>query len=228
MESVNFNDIEIIYEDNHLLVVNKPINLLSQADISKDIDLLNLMKEYIRTTYNKPGAAYLGLVHRLDRMTGGVMVFAKTSKAASRLSNQIRLNKWKKGYYAIVNKTNITKNATLTDYLIKNNQTNTSSVTNKNNKQAKKAILKYQVIGEYNKQSLLDIDLITGRHHQIRVQLAHRQIPIIDDHRYNKQARANEPLKLFAYKLTIIHPTLKKPMTFIAKPPQAWNIDKYK
>ncbi len=224
---MNFKDIEILYEDNHLLVVNKPANILSQANKSLDNDLLSLMKEYIKVTYNKPNEAYLGLVHRLDRMVGGVMVFAKTSKAASRLSNQIRLNQWQKNYLVLVENSHVKDSDTLVDYLIKNNKTNTSYVTSKNNKKAKKSILEYTLIKQFKSSALLDVNLITGRHHQIRVQLNNQNMPILDDHRYNKSARKNKQIKLFAYKLSIIHPTLKHTMIFKANPPKEWNINNY-
>lgn len=222
---MSFKNIEIIYEDNHLLVVNKPVNMLTQADNTQDKDLLSIMKEYLKVTYNKPGDAYLGMVHRLDRVTGGVVVFAKTSKAASRLSNQIRLNEWKKSYIVIADNIPSKTVGTLTDYLYKDRKTNNTYVSVKNHKNSKKAILNYEHIASFNNKSLIDIDLITGRSHQIRVQLSSRNLPIYGDHRYNKSVKKNTQIKLFAYRLEIIHPTLKEEMVFEALPPQhgLWN-----
>lgn len=218
VESVNFKDIKILYEDNHLLVVNKPVNMLTQGDRTNDLDLLSLMKEYIRVTYNKPGEAYLGMVHRLDRVTGGVIVFAKTSKAASRLSNQIRLNKWKKHYLVITDNIPHHLEGQFVDYLYKDNRTNISYVRPKNTKGAKKAILNYELISTYKNHALLHIDLITGRSHQIRVQSSSRNLPLYGDHRYNRNVVKNSQIKLFAYRLEIMHPTLKEKMVFTAFP----------
>lgn len=222
---VIFKNIEILYEDNHLLVVNKPVNMLTQSDNTKDPDLLSLMKEYLRVTYNKPGEAYLGMVHRLDRVTGGVIVFAKTSKAASRLSNQIRLNEWKKSYIVITDNIPKQTKGTMTDYLYKDRKTNNSYVSIKGHKDSKKAVLHFEHVASQKNKSLIDIDLITGRTHQIRVQLSSRNLPIYGDYRYNKNVRKNSQIKLFAYRLEIIHPTLKEPMVFEAMPPQhgLWN-----
>lgn len=208
-----------------MLVVNKPINMLTQSDSTNEIDLLSAMKEYIRVTYNKPGNIYLGMVHRLDRVTGGIVVFAKTSKSASRLSNQIRLNTWKKKYLVIVDNKPKLESATLKDYLAKDSKTNNSRVVSKNSKNAKKAILHYKTLKTMSNKSLLEIDLVTGRSHQIRVQLASRNTPIFGDHRYNKNIKQNTQIKLFANQLEIEHPTLKEKMLFQIDPPKfgLWN-----
>lgn len=220
-----FKNIDILYEDNHLLVVNKPINMLMQSDKTNDIDLLTIMKEYIRVTYNKPNEAFLAMVHRLDRVTGGVCVFAKTSKAASRLSNQIRLQQWDKSYLIITDNIPHIKNQTLTDYLYKDRKSNTSYVVSSNHKEAKKSLLKYELLKTHKNHALINIDLITGRSHQIRVQMANAGLPLYGDHRYNKNVIKNTQIKLFAYELTIIHPTLKESMTFKAPLPKhgLWN-----
>lgn len=215
-----FKDIQILYEDNHLLVVNKPVNMLMQGDATGDNDLLSIMKNYIKVTYNKPNEAYLGLVHRLDRVTGGVCVFAKTSKAASRLSNQIRLQEWKKTYFVITDNVPHIKEQELVDYLYKDRKSNTSYVVSSQNKEAKKSLLKYKLLNTHKNHALINVDLITGRSHQIRVQFANAGMPLFGDHRYNKQVVRNTQIKLFAYELTLIHPTLKEEMTFQAPMPR--------
>lgn len=215
-----FKDIQILYEDNHLLVVNKPVNMLMQGDTTGDNDLLSIMKNYIKVTYNKPNEAYLGLVHRLDRVTGGVCVFAKTSKAASRLSNQIRLQEWKKTYFVITDNVPHIKEQKLVDYLYKDRKSNTSYVVSSQNKEAKKSLLKYKLLKTHKNHALINVDLITGRSHQIRVQFANAGMPLFGDHRYNKQVVRNTQIKLFAYELTLTHPTLKEEMTFQAPMPR--------
>ena len=179
--------INILYEDNHLLVVEKPINIPVQEDNSKDKDLLTMLKEYIKEEYNKPGNVYLGLVHRLDRPVSGVMVFAKTSKCASRLSNQIRENKFVKIYNAVVmNKIN--NKGRLEDYLLKDTKRNIVSV----NKNGKLCILNYKRLDYKDNMSLVEIKLETGRSHQIRVQMAHNGNPLYGDQKYNKDAKVGE------------------------------------
>ena len=212
--------INIIYEDNHLLVVEKPVNIPVQADNSKDKDLLTTLKEYIKDKYNKPGNVYLGLVHRLDRPVGGIMVFAKTSKAASRLSEQVRTNKLKKTYYAVVEgKAN--KNDTLVDKLLKDAKTNMVKVDEK----GKEAILSYELLDYVDSYSLVKIDLKTGRSHQIRVQFSSRRLPLYGDQRYNKNAKVGEQIALFAKELSFVHPTTKEELTFKIDLPrrQPWN-----
>ena len=139
-------NLNVLYEDNHLLIVEKPVNMPVQEDSSKDMDLLNLSKQYLVEKYDKPGEAFLGLVHRLDRPVGGVILFGKTSKGASRISNEIRLNRLDRVYYTVVRGIPKNNKATLTDFLLKDNRTNMTSVVNKSNKDAKKAILDYEVV----------------------------------------------------------------------------------
>jgi len=203
--------INIIYEDNHLLVVEKPINIPVQADNSKDLDLLTILKTYLKEKYNKPGNVYLGLVHRLDRPVGGIMIFAKTSKAASRLSNQVREKKLNKIYYAIVENKIKTKD-TLKDYLLKDTKTNITKVTTKN--LGKEAILNYELIKTIDNLNLVKINLITGRSHQIRVQFSSRNNPLYGDKKYNKNAIPNTSIALFAKILSFEHPTTKEKLTF--------------
>lgn len=202
--------INIIYEDNHLLVVEKPINIPVQEDSSKDKDLLTMLKEYIKEKYNKPGNVYLGLVHRLDRPTGGIMVFSKTSKCASRLSEQIRTNQMKKEYHAVITGILKDKEGKLEDYLLKDEKTNIVTV----NKNGKYSSLTYKVIKEVNNYSLVSINLETGRSHQIRVQFSSRGYPLYGDHKYNKNVKDNETLALYATSLSFYHPITKELLTF--------------
>ena len=214
--------INIIYEDNHLLVVEKPVNIPVQEDESGDADLLSMLKDYLKEKYNKPGNVYLGLVHRLDRPVGGVMVFAKTSKAASRLSEQVRNHTFKKKYYAIVQ--GYAPGGKLIDKLLKDNKKNITIVSN----EGKESILNYSLMGYKNDLSLVDIDLETGRSHQIRVQFSSRNLPLYGDQKYNKNSRVGEQIALFAYYLSFAHPVTKEKMEFELNTPdrKPWNIFK--
>ena len=211
-------NIRVLYEDNHLLVVEKPANVPVQADASGDEDLLTACKGYIKEKYRKPGEVYLGLVHRLDRPVGGVMVFARTSKAAARLTEQFSAHRAQKRYAAVV-EGSAPGEGRLADYLLKNESTNTTSVVKEGTPGAKLARLSYRTLARANGLSLLDVDLQTGRPHQIRVQLSHSGLPIRGDQRYNPDAKVGDQIRLWAYALTIAHPTLKEPMTFYALPP---------
>lgn len=208
--------VEILYEDNHLLVVNKPVNIASQLDQSNDQDLLSLLKDYLVKKYNKPGDAYLGLIHRLDRPVGGVMVFAKTSKAASRLSDQMRRNTFTK-IYQVVCEGEI-RPQILEDYLIKDRKTNTSFVVDKTHPSGKYAKLEILSSTTKNNLSHLTIHLLTGRSHQIRVQLSSRNHPIWGDQRYNPHAKTGQQIALFASSLSFDHPTTKERLTFSCEP----------
>ena len=211
-------DIRVLYEDNHLLVVTKPANVPVQADASGDEDLLTACKGYIKEKYHKPGEVYLGLVHRLDRPVGGVMVFARTSKAAARLTEQFSAHQARKRYAAVV-EGDAPGEGRLTDWLLKNESTNTTAVVPAGTPGSKQARLTYRTLARRDGLSLLDVDLQTGRPHQIRVQLSHAGFPLKGDQRYNPAARVGEQIRLWAYALTIAHPTLKEPMTFYALPP---------
>ena len=180
-------DLKVIFEDNHIIVVEKPVNIPSQGDKTGDIDMLTIIKDYLKEKYNKPGNVYLGLVHRLDRPVGGVMVFAKTSKAASRLSEQVRNKTFKKEYLVICNGKMEKNQDTLVDYLWKDEKKNTSYVVKSTKKNAKQAILDYEVLkyDETQNLSVLRINLHTGRHHQIRVQLSSRMHAIYGDNKYH-------------------------------------------
>lgn len=210
------NKLRVLYEDNHVIVVVKEKNVLSQADNTNDIDMLTIIKKYLKEKYNKPGNVYLGLVHRLDRPVSGIMVFAKTSKAASRLSDQVRKKEIKKTYMAVVKGIIKKDEDTFVDYLLKLDNGNTI-VTTKD--KGKESVLTYKVLKRnYEKnETLVSIDLKTGRHHQIRVQFASRGYPLCGDQRYGKSDKTQ--IALCAYKLEFIHPTTKQLMKFeIEKP----------
>ena len=210
---------KVLYEDNHIIVVEKEPNIPSQADKTGDIDMLSLVKQYVKEKYNKPGEVYIGLVHRLDRPVGGIMVFARTSKAASRLSEQIRNKTFKKKYLAVVDGKFENKKGSLEDYLYKDERNNISKVVNKDNRNAKLAKLDYEVVtyNEVKNLSLLKINLHTGRHHQIRVQLSNFGHSIFGDQKYGTRGQGKQ-IALWAYKLTIEHPITKEKMTFTDLP----------
>lgn len=219
-------DLHILFEDQHILIVEKPTGVPSQKDRSGDIDMLTLLTEHLQKKSVSKDRPYIGLIHRLDRPVGGIMVFAKTPYGNTQLSEQIRLNKMKKVYLAAVN--GVTKEGTfeLTDYLIKQHN-NLSKVVPAHTDNAKKAILTYTKINETTLDdgqiiSLLKVELKTGRHHQIRVQLSHRGLPIWGDTKYNPHFA--EPKKgwyqigLFAYQLTFEHPKTGKLLQYEVHP----------
>ena len=204
------NNLEVLYEDNHIIVVVKPFNVPVQEDSSKDLDMITIIKKYLKEKYNKPGNVYLGLVHRLDRPTYGVMVFAKTSKAASRLSMEVRNRNIKKTYLAIVHgKTK--KNEKLIDYISKDNKSNSSYIDNVNGKES---ILEYNTLyyDEKDDLSLIKVNLETGRHHQIRLQMSNINHPLYGDQRYRTNDK--KQLALVSYKLEFIHPVTKDIISF--------------
>lgn len=207
--------LKILYEDNHIIVVEKKPNIPSQSDKTGDIDMLTLVKNYIKEKYNKPGNVYIGLVHRLDRPVGGIMIFARTSKSASRLSNQVREKIFKKKYLAVVDGKFEKNQGTLEDYLYKDERHNMSKVVKKEKKNAKLAKLDYKVL-KYNSVkdlSLVEVNLHTGRHHQIRVQLSNFGHSIFGDQKYGTRGKGKQ-IALWAYELTIVHPVTKEEMTF--------------
>ena len=214
--------IKILYEDNHLLVVEKPANVLVQADSTKDLDLLTILKDDLKKRYNKPGNVYLGLIHRLDRPVGGVMVFAKTSKAAARLSLQVQTHKLEKQYFAVVEGVPNPLEGTMVDYLKKNEKLNKVFVDSS----GKKSVLDYKVIETVQGLSLVKIDLKTGRSHQIRVQFASRKYPLYGDQKYNIHSTGKEQIALYAYQLSFEHPITKERMIFNGKIPKSypWNL----
>lgn len=220
-------NLKVIYEDNHIIIVEKTPNIPSQADKTGDMDMLTLVKDYIKEKYNKPGNVYLGLVHRLDRPVGGVMVFAKTSKAASRLSEQVRTKSLKKIYLAVVDGKFDKEKGNLEDYLYKDERNNISKVVNATKKNAKLAKLDYEVLkyNEVKDLSLVKVNLHTGRHHQIRVQLSNFGHSIFGDQKYGTRGKGKQ-IALWAYSLTINHPITKEEMTFedLPEPVGTWCI----
>lgn len=201
--------LEVLYEDNHVIVCYKPAGVLSQADNTGDIDMLTLVKDYLKKRYNKEGNVFVGLVHRLDRMTSGVMVFGKTSKGAMRLSNDIASGNFFKEYLAVC-EGNIEnyEETTLVDYLEKDEKNNKSFIS----KNGKEAILTYRVITNKNNKSLVRVKLKTGRHHQIRVQMSNIGHPLYGDIKYGSPHKDN--LALQAYKLSFYQPVTRELLTF--------------
>lgn len=219
--------INILYEDNHLLVVEKPVNIPVQEDSSRDQDLLTILKEDIKVRYNKPGNVYLALVHRLDRPVGGVMVFAKTSKAASRLSDVIRKNQLERKYLAVVRGTPKKEKAKLEHYLYKDTKRNIVRSVPENYKGAKKAILEYELLGSREGLSLLSVKLHTGRSHQIRVQLSTIGHPLFGDQKYGQQQnQVGQQIALWANVLEFPHPTTKELVSVQSPTPNEypWNL----
>ena len=199
------NNLNILYEDNHIIVVEKKPNILCQSDNTNDIDLLTLLKAYIKEKYNKPGNVYLGLVHRLDRPVGGLMVFAKTSKAASRLSEIIR-NKEMTKEYLLVCHNNLDDEGIMEDYIDRDEK---KSFISKNGKYSK---LEYKVLDRKDNLNLVKVNLITGRHHQIRLQFASRNNPLYGDNLYGNKEQDN--IALFCYHISFKHPTKDEIMDF--------------
>ncbi len=215
--------IVIIYEDNHLLVVEKPFNVASQGDETGDPDMMRLLKNYLKERYNKPGNVFLGLVHRLDRPTGGLMVFAKTSKAASRLSEQIRNRTFEKTYMAVVHGVPERPEGMLRHFLVKDNETNIVHVAQPEDAGAREALLEYRLLGARDNLSLVRINLHTGRPHQIRVQFSAIGHPLFGDQKYGSEfSSPGQQLALWSYSITLVHPTRKEPLTFRLNPPDIY------
>ena len=212
-------DLNILYEDNHLVVAVKPQNIPSQADESKDMDMLSLVKMYVKGKYNKKGEAFIGLVHRLDRPTGGIMVFARNSKSASRLSEQIKNNEMKKTYYCVCNNMQKDKEGVLVNYLKKDEKENIVKIVPLSETGAKKAELSYKVLQTKDNLALCQVNLITGRSHQIRVQFAGINCPLVGDNKYGKTTNAvSNNLGLWAGRIEFYHPVTKQKMTFACPP----------
>lgn len=207
---------KVLYEDNHLIVAVKPQNIPTQADSSGDVDFLSHIKQYVQVKYHKPGAAYIGMVHRLDRPAGGVMVFARTSKAAARLSDQMKKGIFQKQYFAVV-QGDIPQSQELVHYLRKDRQMNTTKVVNEDTPGAKRAALSYRTEQEQNGMKLVEVNLQTGRSHQIRVQMSRIAAPLVGDYRYG--GAKNGTLCLWSYLVGFEHPTTKENLIFTCLPP---------
>ena len=214
MEKLN-----VLYEDNQIIVVLKPQNIPTQSDVSGSEDMLSLVKKYVKEKYQKEGEAFIGLVHRLDRPTGGVMVFARNSKSAKRLTEQFKNHTTEKIYYAVTTKVVREKSKTLVNYLEKNEKENIVKVVPMLSSGAKKAELTYRELENNGQMSLLEVKILTGRSHQIRVQLSTLGYPLYGDGKYGKNKDvATKNLGLWAGKLSFIHPTTKDKMVFMACP----------
>jgi len=211
----------ILFEDNHLLIVNKEPSEIVQGDKTGDVCLLDDVKSYIKETYNKPGNVYAGLVHRIDRPVSGAVIFAKTSKALSRMTLKIKEREFSKTYLAIVKNKPPQEAGELSDYMIKNEVQNKSYIVSSNTKGAKLAQLRYRVIGSSDSYYLLEVELITGRHHQIRAQLAHMGCPIKGDLKYGfPRSNPDASISLHAYKIKFEHPTTKNLIEVTAPKPE--------
>lgn len=196
--------LNVIYEDNHIIVVEKPAGVPTQADESGVVDMQTIIKQYLKEKYNKPGNVFVGIVHRLDRNVSGIMVFAKTSKGASRLSEEIRNRRFFKRYIAVVNGTLPHKEGVYEDYLLKDEKSNTTKVVDKNTPNAKYAKLDYKVLKEVDGKSVVLVNLHTGRSHQIRVQFASRGNALIGDVKYGNIK--SDRIYLFSYEIEFKHP----------------------
>ncbi len=214
------DDLIVLHEDNHIIVVYKPQNIPCCEDQTKDMDLLTIIKEHIKERENKPGNVYVGLVHRLDRVTGGVMVYAKSSKAASRLSEQMRSGDFEKKYFAVLVGSPREKRAVLTDYMKKNPINNVVYVCPQTVEGAKFAELEYQVVEEKSGLSLALVTLHTGRTHQIRVQMSHNGTPVYGDMRYGGENAKKGNIALWATTLAFTHPVSKERLVFKIEPPK--------
>ncbi len=221
MEKLN-----VLYEDNQIVVVLKPHNVPTMADESKDVDMLTRVKEYIKEKYNKEGEAFIGLVHRLDRPTGGIMVFARNSKSAKRLSEQFQTHSVEKTYYAVVNGVIKVRNDHLTNYLKKDEKENIVKIVPMSESGAKKAELVYRYLEDNGKESLVEVKILTGRSHQIRLQMANVGHSLVGDVKYGKEKGRTSNLGLWAGKLAFDHPTTKQRLVFMACPDESvspWN-----
>ena len=221
MNNIELIKKNLIYEDNHLIIYNKQPGLLVQGDKTGDITLLEIIKYYLKITKKKQGNIYLGLVHRLDRTSSGVMVFAKTSKALSRLNKQFKNREVFKKYWAIVEGKNIPKREKLINWVYKNQKKNRSFISKTELEGSKKAVLTYSLIKKLRNYSLIQVELDTGRHHQIRCQMAYHGFPIKGDIKYGaRRTNKKSSIYLHSRELIFIHPVTKKKLSFTAKCPR--------
>lgn len=210
----------VVYEDNHIIIVNKQSGEIVQGDKTGDTPLSDIVKQYIKENYNKPGNVFLGVVHRLDRPVSGLVVFAKTSKALSRLNEMFRTGDVHKTYWAIVKKNDIAPEATLTDWLTRNERQNKSYAHNREVPGAKKAVLSYKVRSMSDNYMLLEVRLMTGRHHQIRCQLAHMGCPIKGDLKYGSpRSNPDGSISLMSRRVEFVHPVSKETIAVEAPVP---------
>jgi 23S rRNA pseudouridine1911/1915/1917 synthase len=219
-------NLQVLFEDNHIVIVNKRSGDITQGDKTGDKPLSDVVKEYIKEKHSKPGEVFLGVVHRLDRPTSGVIIFARTSKALERLNKMLRDKTINKTYWAVVKEYPKKEKDTLINFLKKNPKNNKSSVYNKEIKDSKKAILHYNVIKKLDNYSLIEIDLETGRHHQIRAQLSFIGFPVKGDLKYGfNRSNKDGSIHLHARKIAFIHPVSKEQVSVIAPTPKEviWN-----
>lgn len=217
--TTNANSVEVLYEDNHIIAVNKKSSDIVQGDKTGDTPLNEIVKAFLKEKYNKPGDVYLGTIHRIDRPVSGVVLFAKTSKALERLNKMFKEKDVQKTYWAIVKNKPETNSGNLVHYLKKNEKTNKSTAYNKEVTDSKKSELNYKVIHQFNNYYLLEIKPLTGRHHQIRVQLSAMNCPIKGDLKYGfNRSNPDSSISLHARKVDFIHPVSKKPISIIAPP----------
>lgn len=220
-ESQNTIESQIVFEDNHLMIINKKTGQLVQGDKTGDASLLDLIKDFIKKRDQKPGNVFLGLVHRIDRPTSGLVIYAKTSKALTRLTQMVKNREIKKTYWAVVAKEMIPQSQRLVHYLHKNEKTNKSTVFIKPTENAKESILSYQIIKTLDNFQLLEVDLETGRHHQIRAQLSKIGVPIKGDLKYGSpRSNPDGGIHLHARRLEFIHPVTKENLVVVAPVPQ--------
>ena len=219
--------LEILYEDNHIIAINKKTSDIVQADKSGDVPLSEEVKAYIKEKYNKPGEVFLGIPHRIDRPVSGVVLFARTTKALTRLNKMFQEHdeEIKKTYWAIVGNLPSQDSATLIHYMVRDTEKNKSHAYDKEKKGSKKAILEYKLIGRSQRYYLLEIKLLTGRHHQIRCQLAKIGCPIKGDLKYGfPRSNENGGISLHAREISFIHPVSKERITITATPPLKDNL----
>ena len=216
----------VVYEDNHIIVVNKTASEIVQGDKTGDTPLSETVKEYLKVKYNKPGNVFIGVTHRLDRPVSGLVVFAKTSKALSRLNDMFRLGEVKKTYWAVVKERPKELEGELTNWLVRNEKQNKSYAYDKEVKDSKKAVLCYKTIGHSQNYHLLEVDLKTGRHHQIRCQLAKMGCPIKGDLKYGSpRSNPDGSICLHARRIAFVHPVSKESIEIEAPVPSGnlWN-----